>query len=73
MAFEAYDRAEKKHRDDVDLLDAIARNVVASSHGDFMKALADAWLRADASNKWILMPAWAAIAVKYSLEAELEG
>ena len=71
MGFEAYDRAEEGYQADVELLNEIAVHVVDSDHGSFLKALADAWLRADPFNKRILRPAVKAIAVKYALEEEV--
>ena len=70
MGFEAYDRAEEKYQHTVDRLNAISVHVSDGHHGAFMRALAEAWLLADSANKRILRQAWAAIVVKYGLEAE---
>jgi len=73
LGFETYTRAEETYQADVERLDNVAQHVVASTHGDFLKALAEAWLRADRSNKRILFSAWAAIVVKYDLDKEVSG
>jgi len=73
MGFETYDRAEEMYQAAVERLNAVAGYVADSNHGDFLKALADAWLLADASNRRILKPAWAAIVAKYTLEVEVTG
>jgi len=52
------------------VFDDIARFVLSSEHGGFLKAFADAWLRADPDNKRLLQKAWANIIVKYDLNAE---
>lgn len=70
MGFEAYSQAERTYQDEVHRLNVIANVVYSSQHGDFLKTLADAWLRADMSNKRILLPAWSAIVTKYSLDKE---
>ncbi|MBA7685888.1 hypothetical protein ES703_94319 [subsurface metagenome] len=54
-------------------LDDIARNIINSRHGSFLKSIADAWLRADRDNKQILKPAWVTIIEKYGLDKEAEG
>ena len=72
MGFEAYTRAEEMYQADVAHLNEIAINVHHGDRGSFLKAIADAWLKADPSNKRILMPAWAAIVTKYDLEEDLE-
>lgn len=53
-------------------LNEIAVNVVKSSRGSFLKAFADAWLKADPENKDILRPAWIVIIDKYQLDQEYE-
>lgn len=73
MGFEAYDRTGETYQADVKRLNEIAIHVVHSDHGSFLRSLAEAWLRADSFNKRILMPAWAVIVVKYSLDEEAEG
>lgn len=70
MGFETFDRAEKKLLVEVNRLSEIAVQVYESDRSLFLKTLADAWLKADWSEKRILRPAWAAIVVKYSLEEE---
>jgi len=70
VGFEAYDRVEAKYRADVERLNRIAVDVYHSNRGSFLKAMADAWCKADPANQRILQPAWEAIVVKYGLEAE---
>ena len=53
-------------------LDDVARAVVYSSHGDFLKSFANAWLRADMWNKRILREAWERLVEKYDLVRDLE-
>jgi len=72
MGFEAYDMPEKEYQAEVNYLSLIAVNVYHSDHGSFLKAMADAWCKADPSNKRIIRQAWAAIVTKYGLEAELD-
>jgi len=73
MGFEAYDRAEEKYQVDVDRLSEIAVQVYHSDRDAFLKAMADAWLKADPSDKRILRPAWVAIVIKHGLAKEAEG
>lgn len=54
-------------------LNYIAVNVCNSNHEDFLKTLADAWLRADPDNKQILRSAWTEIIKIYHLDEEAEG
>lgn len=53
-----------------EIFDEIARFVLNSEHGSFLKKMADAWLHADPENKTILRGAWAEIIVKHDLNAE---
>ena len=53
-----------------EIFDEIARFVLKSEHGGFLKKMADAWLQADPENKAILRGAWAEIIVKYDLNVE---
>ena len=53
-----------------EIFDEIARFVLNSEHGSFLKKMADAWLHADPENKEILRGAWAEIIVKYDLNVE---
>ena len=73
MGYKAYDLAEEKYTAKVWHLSRIAVEVVNSDRSDFLRTLADAWLKADKSNKRILKPAWAAIVTKYDLAEEAEG
>lgn len=50
----------------------IAVHAVHSNHGDFLKACADAYLRADQENEKILRPAWLMLIEKYRLDKELK-
>ena len=52
---------------------AIAVYVVSSSHGDFLRTFADAYLRADQGNERILRPAWLVLVDKYDLDGEYEA
>lgn len=54
-------------------LNYIVVEVYHSKHGSFLKAIADAWLKADVPNKGILRPAWVAIIKKYNLEEEYKA
>lgn len=54
----------------VEELDKIARCVVDSEHGRFLRTFADAWLRADIHNKRILKKAWETLVAKYHLNEE---
>ena len=51
-------------------LSEIAYAVYNSNRGSFLKAIADAWMKADPFNKMILAPAWMRIITKYDLEKE---
>jgi len=51
-------------------LDAVALRILQSRHGSFLKAFADAWLKADHYNKGILKTAWLALIEKYDLNTE---
>ena len=73
MKYETYDVALKLYNDEVKRLNAVAGYIADSNYGDFLRALADAWLLADPSDKRILFSAWAAIVCKYSLYKEAEG
>ena len=53
-------------------LDDVARAVVYGSRGSFLKAFANAWLRADPFNKRILREAWDRLVEKYDLVRDLE-
>uniref|UniRef100_A0A6M3JHB1 Uncharacterized protein n=1 Tax=viral metagenome TaxID=1070528 RepID=A0A6M3JHB1_9ZZZZ len=52
-------------------LDDVARAIVYGSRGSFLKAFANAWLRADPFNKRILREAWEEIIEKYDLVQDL--
>ena len=55
-------------------LDTVALRILQSRHGSFLKAFADAWLKADPYNKGILKTAWLALIEKYDLNSkEKEG
>lgn len=55
-------------------LDTVAIRILQSRHGSFLKAFADAWLKADPYNKGILKTAWLALIEKYDLDTrEKEG
>ena len=55
-------------------LDAVAVRILQSRHGSFIKAFADAWLKADPYNKGILKTAWITLIEKYDLHTnEKEG
>ena len=54
----------------VEDLDKIARGVIESEHGNFLKKIADAWLHADIHNKRILKRAWQTLVEKYRLHKE---
>jgi len=73
MGFEKYTREKKKYDADVYRLNEISVAVSRSDLGSFLKAIADAWWKADPSDQRILKPAWEAFVVKYSLEEELRG
>ncbi len=70
MGYKTFDCAEKKYQAEVEHLIEIACAVYNSDRSDFLKTFADAWLKADKSNKRILKPAWSAIVVKYALGNE---
>lgn len=55
------------------LLNKIAVHVYNGNYGSFLKAVADAWLKADPKNKRILRPAWVILIDKYNLDKEAEG
>lgn len=57
---------------DADELREIAVHVYNSDHGDFLKAFADAYTRADPYNERILRQAWLTLIQKYGLEEEYE-
>lgn len=67
MCCEVYDWSEEKYQEEVDCLSKIAEKVYHSDHSLFLKAKADAWIHADASNKRILKFAWESIVMKYKL------
>jgi hypothetical protein len=48
----------------------IAIEVANSNHGGFLKYMANAWLKAEPSNRAILEKAWAALIDKYDLDKE---
>ena len=73
MGYPTFTQAEEKYQAEVKRLDKIATNVVNSDHGSFLKAIADAWLLADNSNKRILRSGWAAIVTKHGLAEEVDG
>ena len=52
---------------DLEDLDAVALQILRSRHGNFLKAFADAWLKADPHNKGILKTAWLTLIEKYDL------
>lgn len=54
-------------------LDDIAREVLYSRHGAFVRKYADAWLHADASNKRLMRPVWEQFIKKYGLEENPRG
>ena len=72
MGFEAYALDEEEYKARIARLSDIAVRIYNSSHGDFLRTLAHAWLRADMSNKRILRPCWSAIVTKYDLDKEAE-
>lgn len=51
-------------------LTSIAVDVYHSTRGSFLKAMADAWCKADMYNRRILQIAWEKIIKKYSLDEE---
>jgi hypothetical protein len=54
-------------------LDDVALQILQSRHGSFLKAFADAWLKADPYNKGILKTAWLTLIEKYDLHtSEME-
>ena len=55
-------------------LDAVALQILHSRYGNFLKAFADTWLKADPYNKGILKTAWLTLIEKYDLNTkEKEG
>lgn len=56
----------------LDRLSEIAINVYNSKHGSFLRAMADAYLKADISNKAILRSVWVEIINKHDLGSEAE-
>lgn len=73
MGFEAFDTAWTAHRAKVERLNRIAVDVYHGNRESFIKAMAEAWERADPTNKRIILPAWEAIVVKYGLEEDPTG
>ena len=58
---------------DLEKLNAVALKILKSRHGSFLKAFADAWLKADSYNKGILKTAWLTLIEKYDLHtSEME-
>jgi len=56
---------------DVDVeMQIIAVEVTNSNHGDFLKHVAHAWVKADPGNKIILRTAWRKLINKYELAKE---
>ena len=51
-------------------LQSIAIKVTKSLHGGFLRTFADAYLKADNSNKRILWSAWTRLIEKYQLDEE---
>lgn len=72
MGYKSFDQKEKEYQTEVKRLVEIACDVYNSDRSDFLRTLADAWLKADKSNKRILREAWAAIVIKYDLAKEDE-
>ena len=58
---------------EVDRLSCIAMDVYRGNRGSFLKAIADAWCKADPNNKRILRPAWTRIVEKYGLDKNGTG
>jgi len=70
VGFELFLTAEEKYQAEIIRLTEVAEEVYKSDRGSFLKAQADAWCKADWSDKRILKSAWTSIIVKYSLEEE---
>lgn len=73
MTADIIDAAREAWETQFGRLDRIALHVFNSGRGSFLKVMADAWLKADAENKMILLPAWLVLIDKYDLEDELEA
>ena len=54
----------------LDRLSEIAINVYNSKHGSFLRAMADAYLKADISNKALLCPVWVEFINRYDLASD---
>ena len=53
-------------------LDDVARAMLDSGHGRFVRLFAQTWLQGSVENKRLLKPTWAVIIEKYGLEEDLE-
>jgi len=57
-----------------DRLDIIATSVLNSNHGDYLKTVAHAYLKADRwENKRLMQPFWSQMVAKYGLDKEYAG
>lgn len=70
---EALDRARTSWIAEFGRLDEIAVDVYHGKRGGFLKKFADAWLHAEACNKRLIKPMWAALIRKYGLEEDPKG
>jgi len=59
------------NREDANLM-IVAVEVSQSNHGDYLKHLAAAYVKADRENKALMKPFWEATVNKYGLELEYQ-
>ena len=59
------------NREEANLM-IVAVEVAQSRHGDYLKHLAQAYLKADMDNKWMMKPFWSDTVDKYGLELEYQ-
>ena len=62
------DRVNYTYIVDLKKLNAVALQILHNRHGNFIKAFANAWLKADPYNKEILKTAWLNLIEKYDLD-----
>lgn len=66
------ERIQKQYSADFGHLDKVARAVLYSSRGHFVRLFVQAWLAASADNKTLLKPVFMILIDRYGLEAELK-
>ena len=59
------------NREDANLM-IIAVEVSQSNHGDYLKHLAAAYVKADRENRVLMKPFWSTMVNKYGLEVEYQ-